>query len=198
MTTQPRERDGQRARERPVVAERHRRTERASRAPHRPTCRRDRERGRSDLPGGTPARLRGGVAPEWVERPTSAKLDPGVTSSEAARIRDRVREPGAPPSERDPHVEPRLSSRPRRPPATSLARPRGTPGARSRAHLPHAQVTPHTDDEAASRHPSARERGRSPDPHPGRPPVGELVHPGFPGDYVPWIPGSLVVWSCAA
>jgi len=25
-----------------------------------------------------------------------------------------------------------------------------------------------------------------------------LVHPGFPGDSVPWIPGSLVVWSCAA
>jgi len=25
-----------------------------------------------------------------------------------------------------------------------------------------------------------------------------LVHPGFPGDFVPWIPGSLVVWSRAA
>jgi len=25
-----------------------------------------------------------------------------------------------------------------------------------------------------------------------------VVHPGFPGDSVPWIPGSLVVWSCAA
>jgi hypothetical protein len=43
MTTQPRERD---ARERPVVAERHRRRERARRAPRRPTCCRDRERGR--------------------------------------------------------------------------------------------------------------------------------------------------------
>jgi hypothetical protein len=91
MTTQSRERDGQRARERPVVAERHRRRERARRAPGRPTCRRDRERGRSDLPGGTPARLRGGVAPEWVERPTSTRVDPGVTSSETARIRDRER-----------------------------------------------------------------------------------------------------------
>jgi len=46
MTTPPRERDGQRARERPVVAERHRRRERARRAPRRPTCRQDRERGR--------------------------------------------------------------------------------------------------------------------------------------------------------
>jgi len=33
-----------------------------------------------------------------------------------------------------------------------------------RAHLPHALVTPRPSDEAASRHPSARERGRSPDP----------------------------------
>jgi hypothetical protein len=31
-------------------------------------------------------------------RPTSTRVDPGVTSSEAARIRDRVRETGAPPS----------------------------------------------------------------------------------------------------
>jgi len=46
MTTQPRERDGRRARERPVVAERHRQRERARHAPRRPTCRRDRERGR--------------------------------------------------------------------------------------------------------------------------------------------------------
>jgi len=46
MTTHPRERDGQRARKRPVLAERHRRRERARRAPRRPTCRRDRERGR--------------------------------------------------------------------------------------------------------------------------------------------------------
>jgi len=37
------------------------------------------------------ARLRGGVALEWVERRTSTKLDPGVTSSETARIRDRER-----------------------------------------------------------------------------------------------------------
>jgi len=63
MTTQPRKRDEQRARERPVVAERHRRRERARRAPRAPTCRRDRDGGRSDLPGGTPARLRGGVGP---------------------------------------------------------------------------------------------------------------------------------------
>jgi len=95
MTTQPRERDEQRARERPVVAERHRRRERARRAPRRPTCRRDRERGRGDRPGGTPARLQGGsefrVAPEWVERRTSTKLDPVLTSSETARIRDRER-----------------------------------------------------------------------------------------------------------
>jgi len=26
----------------------------------------------------------------------------------------------------------------------------------------------------------------------------EVVHPGFPGDSVPWISSSLVVWSCAA
>jgi len=26
----------------------------------------------------------------------------------------------------------------------------------------------------------------------------DLVHPGFPGDSGPWIPGSLVVLSCAA
>jgi len=48
-----------------------------------------------EITGGTPARLQGGsefrVAPEWVERRTSTKLDPGVTSSETARIRDRVR-----------------------------------------------------------------------------------------------------------
>jgi len=37
------------------------------------------------------ARLRGGVGPERVERPTSTRVDPGVTSSETARIRDRVR-----------------------------------------------------------------------------------------------------------
>jgi len=95
MTTQPRERDGQRARKMPVLAERHRRRERARRAPRRPTCRRDRERGRGDRPGGTPARLQGGsefrVAPEWVERRTSTKLDPGVTSRKTARIRDRER-----------------------------------------------------------------------------------------------------------
>jgi len=153
MTTHPRERDGQRARERPVVAERHRRRERARRAPRRPTCRRDRERGRSDLPGGTPARLRGGVAPEWVERPTSTRVDPGVTSSETARIRDREREPGAPSSERDPDVRPRRSSRPQRAPATSLARFRapGAPPSPSAAR----SGDPHTDFEAASRHPSA-------------------------------------------
>jgi len=118
---------------------------------------------------------------QWVRQ---ADIDegrrPGVTSSEAARIRDRVREPGAPPSERDPHVEPRRSSRLRRPPATSLARPRGTPGARSRAHLPHAA------GDAAHRlrgtEPAtvgSSTPGRSPDPHPGRPPVGELLRYGI-------------------
>jgi len=91
-------------------------------------------------------------------RPTSTKLDPGVTSDETARIRDRMREPGAPPSERDPHVKPRRSSRPQRPPATSLARPRGTPGA---PPSPSAARSgdPHTDVEAASRQPSARAAG---------------------------------------
>jgi len=162
MTTQPRERDGQRARERPVVAERHRRRERARRAPRRPTCRRDRERGRRDLTGGKEARLRGGVAPEWVERRTSTKLEPGVTSSEAARIRDRESEPGAPPSERDPDVEPRRSSWPERPPATSLApfRAPGAPPSPSAAR----SGDPHTDFEAASRHPSARGAGTQSSP----------------------------------
>jgi len=32
----------------------------------------------------------------------------------------------------------------------------------------------------------------------GDPRLIELVHPGFPGDSGPWIPGSLVVLSCAA
>jgi len=161
MTTQPRERDEQHARERPVVAERHRRRERARRAPRRPTCRRDWERARSDRPGGTPARLRGGsefrVAPEWVERRTSTRVDPGVTSRKTARIRDRAREPGAPPSERDPDVTPRRSSRAQRAPATSLARftAPGAPPSPSAAR----SGDPHTDFEAASRHPSARGAG---------------------------------------
>jgi len=100
-----------------------------------------------------------------------------VTSRKAARIRDRLREPGAPPSERDPDVEPRSSSRPQRPPATSLARFRapGAPPSPSAAR----SGDPHTDFEARSRHPSARERGRSPRPHPGRPPVGELLRSGI-------------------
>jgi len=91
-------------------------------------------------------------------RPTSTRVDPGVTSSEAAPIRDRVREPGAPPSERDPHVEPRRSSRPQRPPATSLARPRGTPGAPPSPSAAGSR-DPHTDVEAASGQPSARAAG---------------------------------------
>jgi len=174
MTTQPRERDEQRARKahRRVATPLHRKsTPRASSANVPPR------------PGKRPVR-----SPGWhtssasgrsrSARPTSTRVDPGVTSSEAARIRDRVREPGAPPSERDPHVEPRLSSRPQRPPATSLARPRGTPGA---APSPSAARSgdPHTDFEARSRQPSARGRGRSPDPHPGRPPVGELLRYGI-------------------
>jgi len=87
------------------------------------------------------------------------------------------RESGAPPDERDPDVTPRRSSRPQRPLATSLARFRapGAPPSPSAAR----SGDPHTDDEAASRHPSARGRGRSPRPHPGRLPAGELLRSGI-------------------
>jgi len=67
------------------------------------------------------------------------------------------REPGAPPDERDPDVEPRRSSRPQRAPATSLARFRA-PGAPPRPSAARSG-DPHTDFEAASRHPSARRAG---------------------------------------
>jgi len=48
-----------------------------------------------------------------------------------------------------------------------------------RAHLPHAQVTrtPPTRHGAGTRR--LGQRGRSPRPHPGRPPVGELLRYGI-------------------
>jgi hypothetical protein len=184
MTTPPRERDGQRARERPVVAERHRRRERARRAPRRPTCRRDRERGRGDRPGGTPARLQGGsefrVAPEWVERRASTKLDPGVTSSETARIRDRLRTGSSVERTRS---RCRASAffaaeldRPQRPsPALEVHR-----GLR-RAHLPHAAGdAAHLLRGTEPATVGSSTPGRSPDPHPGRPLAGELLRSGIP------------------
>jgi transposase len=97
---------------------------------------------------------------QWVRQ---ADIDegrrPGVTSSEAARIRDRVREPGAPPSERDPHVKPRLSSR-RSSTARNVPRPPSRyTGGSAEPICRTLQVTPHTYYEARSRQPSARAAG---------------------------------------
>jgi hypothetical protein len=59
-----------------------------------------------------------------------------------------------------------------------------------------ASATPSCSRKASRRTTnSSTDSLRAPSPRSGG---ATIVYPGFPGDSVPWIPGSLVVWSCAA